>query len=88
MYSTLLACKGDGTLVGSFDLEPHVLPVFYEYKEAISEDRTVNIIIKAKENRLEALFPEHPEFLSVPRNLCPIVPREWLLRGYVFHTKK
>lgn len=64
-----------------------MLPIFYHYSPNIEEGRTVNLILKANEYKLTAPFSEHPSFFEVPRNLSPIVPREWLLRGFVFHSK-
>lgn len=84
MYKTLLDHRKEETLLGSFSFEPHVLPIFYRYKEAIDQNRTINLVLKAKENELKVPYPDHPNFYEVPRNLSPIVPIEWLMRGFVF----
>ncbi len=72
----------DGRFLGSFSLEP-LLPLLRDLSERASLEcnRTPRIILAAAEDRLEDVGDGR---VVVPREREPVVPRRWLLHGFVF----
>jgi hypothetical protein len=68
-----------GRYRGCFVLDP-VLPILRWLSEGLNPRRTPRIILAAAEERLETRGTDR----VVPRGRRPVVPREWLTRGFVF----
>src|SRR5262249_8840451 len=64
---------------GSFSLAP-VLNVIQSLSGLLNPTRTPRIILAASEGGLKEVDGR----TIVPRGRKPVVPRDWLLRGYVF----
>ena len=66
--------------LGCFSLEP-LLPRIRDFAQNLSEYRTPNIILSAWKDNLEK---NKYGWVYVPRGIRPAIPKEVLLRGFVF----
>jgi hypothetical protein len=74
------AALAQGRYRGSFALDP-VLPILRSLGEGLNPRRTPQIILAAVEEGLETRGNGR---VVVPRGRRPVVPRDWLTRGFVF----
>jgi hypothetical protein len=77
------AAVAEGRYRGCFVLDP-VLPILRSLSEGLHDQRTPRIILAAVEDRLE---PRKSGGVVVPRGRRPVVPRDWLIRGFVFGSQ-
>jgi hypothetical protein len=79
LRAAMRAQVGRGCYRGCFSLEP-VLDVMRELSAPLSPQRTPRIILSAAAGELKG----DGDLVTVPRGRKPVVPRAWLLRGFVF----
>jgi len=83
MQIELIKSRALNTMKGCFNMEI-MKDVFVQYTANLEESRTPNIVLRAINNTLPVIQDSpHPIFVKVPRNLNPIVPRDWLTRAWV-----
>jgi len=52
-----------------------------EVSELVGESRTPNIMLRGYDGKLESVGSDR---VVVPRNIKPVIPRDWLWTGFVF----
>jgi len=87
-YERLAGCLSQqekrGRFQGSFGLEP-MIPILKRFAASLPPTRTPNIITAAFEGRLTSAGLSG--YVEVPRGIRPVVPLDWLTRGFVFSRK-
>jgi hypothetical protein len=80
LNTAFTAAVAEGRYRGCFVLDP-VLPLLRWLSEGLNPQRTPQIILAAAEERLQTRGAGR---VVVPRGRRPVIPREWLTRGFVF----